>query len=119
MYLQEAENLYHWCLEDKEALTDKNIDWSMVEDLPVRCGALREAQSRWITTRFSHEEIDYLERHAEWLSGLVSGELQPNACEQVRLIAVSNGVLRPRTEAERIWVKYRRLGYTPGEIQAA
>lgn len=64
---------------------------------------------------FSHEEIDYLERHAEWLSGLVSGELQPNACEQVRFIAVTNGVLRPRTEAERIWVKYRRLGYTPCE----
>ena len=58
---------------------------------------------------FSHEEIDYLERHAVWLTGLVSGELQPNASEQVRFIAVTNGVLRPRTEAEWIWVRYRRL----------
>lgn len=61
---------------------------------------------------FSHEEIDYLEGHAVWLNGLVSGELQPNACEQVRFIAVTNGVLRPRTEAEQIWLKYRRLRYT-------
>jgi len=58
---------------------------------------------------FSPEELNYLERHAAWLSALVSGELLPIAFEQVRFIAVSNGVLRPNTETERVWVKYRRM----------
>ena len=26
----------------------KGLDWTVVEDLPVRCGALSEAESKWI-----------------------------------------------------------------------
>lgn len=59
--------------------------------------------------QLSNEEIDFLNRQAAWLSALASGELQPNACEQVRFIAVSKGIFRPRTEPERIWKKYQRL----------
>ncbi len=60
VFLQEAENLNHWCQEDKTELKVKALDWDLVEDLQVRCGALREAQSRWITTRFSHDEAEKL-----------------------------------------------------------
>ncbi|MDY6935254.1 MAG: hypothetical protein SVZ03_13655 [Spirochaetota bacterium] len=60
VYLQEAENLFHWSQEDKKELTDRGLDWGLVEDMQKRCGALREAQSRWITTRFSHEEAERL-----------------------------------------------------------
>ncbi len=60
VFLQEAENLYHWCREDKDDLTARGLDWELVNDVPIRCGALREAQSRWITTRFSHEEAEKL-----------------------------------------------------------
>ena len=42
----EAETLYKWCQDDKEELT-KGLDWTIVEDLPVRCGALNEAESKW------------------------------------------------------------------------
>ncbi|MDY6934062.1 MAG: hypothetical protein SVZ03_07555 [Spirochaetota bacterium] len=56
IFLQEAENLYHWCQEDKEELTANGLDWELVLDVPARCGALREAQSKWITSRFSQEE---------------------------------------------------------------
>ncbi len=62
VFLQEAENLYHWCQEDWAELAAKALDWNLVEDIPVRSGALREAQSRWITTRFSHEEAERLWR---------------------------------------------------------
>ncbi len=58
VFLQEAENLYHWCQEDKNDLAAKGLDWELVNDVPARCGALREAQSMWITTRFSHEEAE-------------------------------------------------------------
>lgn len=46
-YLQEAENLYNWCLEDQAVLTAVKLSWDLVLDLPVRSGALREAESRW------------------------------------------------------------------------
>ncbi|MEJ2543460.1 MAG: hypothetical protein P8Y99_05285 [Calditrichaceae bacterium] len=55
-YLQEAENLYQWCQEDKDALTKAGLDWSYVDDLPVRAGALREAESIWFKERFSQQE---------------------------------------------------------------
>jgi D-mannonate dehydratase len=45
IYIQEAEHLYEWCQEDKDELTAKGLDWTVVEDLPVRCGALSEAES--------------------------------------------------------------------------
>ena len=47
IYIQEAEDLYCWCGNDKEELTSKRLDWTVVEDLPVRCGALSEAVSNW------------------------------------------------------------------------
>ncbi len=45
-YVQEAENLYNWCLEDQVALTAVKLSWDLVLDLPVRSGALREAESK-------------------------------------------------------------------------
>ena len=38
-YIQEAENLYHWCQDDKADLTKVGLDWTLVDDLPVRAGA--------------------------------------------------------------------------------
>ena len=46
-YLQEAENQYQWCQDDKQNLTNAGLDWSYVDDLPVRAGALREGQPRY------------------------------------------------------------------------
>lgn len=45
--LQEAENLYHWSLDDAGQLAVVGIEQSKLEDLPVRAGACREAQSIW------------------------------------------------------------------------
>ncbi len=47
VYIQEAENLYSWAQEDKDLLVAKGLAWEPVDDIPVRCGALKEsAQSR-------------------------------------------------------------------------
>ena len=56
-----------------------------------------------------HEEITYLESHGVWLGALASGKLQPNACEQVRFIAVSKGILPAGTESERVWRRFQVL----------
>jgi hypothetical protein len=58
VYVQEAENLFKWCQKDKDALTAVGMPWELVEDLPVRSGALREAESRWNLVRFSGEEAE-------------------------------------------------------------
>ncbi len=46
-YLQEADNLYIWALDDREALTAAGLSWEFVEDLPVRRGALAHAEAIW------------------------------------------------------------------------
>ena len=51
VYVQEAEDLYHWSLDDKAALTATGLDWTCVTSLPAHAGACREAQSLWIKER--------------------------------------------------------------------
>lgn len=54
--VQEAENLSAWAEEDKAALTKAGLDWALVEDLPIRAGACRYAQSIWARESQSREE---------------------------------------------------------------
>jgi hypothetical protein len=58
IYIQEAEDLYKWCQDDKEELTAKGLDWTVVEDLPVRCGALREAETNWNRAQFLRRKTE-------------------------------------------------------------
>ena len=54
--LQEAENLYHWSLDDAAALAVVGITADMINDLPVWAGACREAQSIWNKDYRSQQE---------------------------------------------------------------
>ena len=55
--LQEAENLFVWAQADQAALEGIGFDWATWGvDLPVRAGALRYAQSLWVSERYSQEE---------------------------------------------------------------
>ncbi len=56
VYAQETENLHHWARIDRKTLTAAGLKWIVVEDLLVLAGALREAESRWFTKRFTKEE---------------------------------------------------------------
>ena len=47
VFLQESENLYHWSQDDVLKLNVVGITTDMINDLPVRTGACREAQSKW------------------------------------------------------------------------
>jgi len=51
VYVQEVENLYHWCVDDQAALIGAGLDWNLAAGLPARAGACREAQSLWIKER--------------------------------------------------------------------
>ena len=46
-YIHEAEYLYKLALADKEPLMANGLAPELIEDLPPRCGALREAEARW------------------------------------------------------------------------
>lgn len=61
VFLQEAENLYQWSLMDVAALATIGITAAMINEIPVRAGACREAQSRWFKDRNSQ-----LEAQREW-----------------------------------------------------
>jgi hypothetical protein len=56
VFLQEADNLYDWCQADKEVFLKANKDWMIVEEIPIRAGALREAIARWTTQRFAKRD---------------------------------------------------------------
>lgn len=56
IFLQEAENLYHWSNDDAARLATAGITQEMIDDLPLRVGALREAQSIWFKDRYAQEE---------------------------------------------------------------
>lgn len=55
-FIQEAENTYTWCQQDKEKLIAIGLDWTIVDDVPTLAGALRQSESQWFTTRFTREE---------------------------------------------------------------
>lgn len=54
--VQEAEDLAVWSQHDRAALERVGLPWSLVEELPRRAGAARQAQSRWMAQRFAQEE---------------------------------------------------------------
>ncbi|WP_062057557.1 hypothetical protein [Aquimarina longa] len=58
--LQEAENLHVWSGVDKNILINKSgLNWKLFgEDIPIRAGALRHAQSLWVSERYSQEEAN-------------------------------------------------------------
>ena len=58
VFVQEAENLYHWCKDDQQALTQIGLDWNLVIRLPARSGACREAQSLWIKERNTRQQAE-------------------------------------------------------------
>ncbi len=59
-YLQESEDLCKWALDDQKELKTVGITVEMLNDLPVRAGALREIQSLWNKDRYSQEEAQRL-----------------------------------------------------------
>ena len=54
--LQEAENLHHWSMDDAKQLKKVGITNAMIQDLSVRAGACREAQSNWNKDYHSQQE---------------------------------------------------------------
>ena len=56
VFLQEVENTVKWVQDDKDKLVAAGLDWTLVDDMPVRAGALREAQSLWYKESFALEE---------------------------------------------------------------
>lgn len=58
VFVQEAENLFHWCADDRNALVNAGLNWFFVDSLPTRAGACREAQSLWIKERNTRQKAE-------------------------------------------------------------
>ncbi|WP_103070388.1 hypothetical protein [Aquimarina sediminis] len=101
IYLQEAEDLYLWVLDDKEALLKINLDWKHhVEDLTARAGALRHAQAIWVNRKNGQEKPQKLWKEKLLVAKELRAELladfryayrnQKNALSAIRAIAKGN-----------------------------
>jgi len=60
VFVQEAENLFHWSTDDQETLENAGLDLTFITSLPVRAGACREAQSLWIKERNMSQDAEKL-----------------------------------------------------------
>lgn len=58
VFVQEAENLYHWCLTDRVPLGGAGLADGLIDNLPVRAGACREAQSLWMKERNTRQNAE-------------------------------------------------------------
>lgn len=58
VYIQEAEDLAEWAGRDKEQLMAAGLSEELLKEIPVRAGALREAQSVWMREMRDREEAE-------------------------------------------------------------
>ena len=56
VYIQEAEIVHEWAMDDIEALISIGLSRELLEDLPIRIGALTQAESLWYAQRNSGDE---------------------------------------------------------------
>jgi len=56
VYMQEAEDLFHWATPDTEKLLQAGLPEYFLNDLPIRTGACREAHSLWKNKRDSKDD---------------------------------------------------------------
>jgi hypothetical protein len=54
--LQEAEDLYEWCISDKDLLLRAGLDSALIDDLTNRIGACRYIQSKWQKKLLTQED---------------------------------------------------------------
>ncbi|TVZ41166.1 hypothetical protein P886_0506 [Alteromonadaceae bacterium 2753L.S.0a.02] len=47
VYLQEAENLFHWAKQDFKRLNQAGLSRELLDELPIRVGVLRVAEAHW------------------------------------------------------------------------
>lgn len=47
IYIQEADDLYHWCIEDKIKLQSCGLNLEFIDKLPEQINGLREAHALW------------------------------------------------------------------------
>lgn len=58
VYNQEAENVHHWAMEDKDALIARGLDLRTIQELLTATGACREAEARWFKERYGKQEAE-------------------------------------------------------------
>lgn len=62
LFIQEAMDLYHWSMDDKDLLLATGFDEQWLDALMVRAGALSEAEKRWRLANNLREVAE-----AEWM----------------------------------------------------
>ncbi len=69
-YNQEAENVYHWAMEDKDLLVARGLDPLIIDELLTATGASRYAEAEWFKERFGKKEAE-----KQWIAQSPEGYL--------------------------------------------
>ena len=94
-FINEAELIHRWVQTDKQALLKSGLDWALVDALPARTDALRYAEARWGTERFSHEAA-----RKEWEERSLKGyELRDLLLHHMRFAFRQDEILAKRVAA--------------------
>lgn len=57
-FMQEAEDLNHTAIEDKDKLIARGLNISVINNLPMAIGACREAETRWFNERYEKQAAE-------------------------------------------------------------
>jgi hypothetical protein len=59
-YIQEAYNLNHWIIDDRSLLINAGLSEELIDSLPARINACRDAQARWTKERIQQHDTQVL-----------------------------------------------------------
>ncbi len=95
IFIQEGEAAYYWANKDRVELSRAGLDEEIIDDVPKRAGACREAQSRW--NRMFNQQKD---AEMEWkLKSPVAYDLRNNLLHDFRFAYRKDSYLSSRVSA--------------------
>ena len=95
VYNQEAENVYHWAMEDKDLLVSRGLDPLIIDELLTATGASRHAEGEWFKERFGKKEAE-----KQWIAQSPEGYLlRDELCDEFEFAFFEDHRLMKRVEA--------------------
>lgn len=68
---------------------------------------------------FSQAERDFLRTHGRWLEALAQSAISPQTPAQERFVEVAKGKTRPRSDREKLWIRYCKSRLSSAASQAS
>lgn len=78
-------------------------------------GIKKQSISGELLAFFSDEEQNVIRKHFEWMTALVDGDLEPSTKAQARFVRCDRDELKPKSDFEKLWQRYKKVKKTLAE----